>query len=95
MHILYILSKEMNISYDDMNNMPFFEILKLLEVYEEHMKEQQKANEKENARIENQMSSMQKNYNVNNITKQFNNQNNLSGMQNFKVPNFNMNIPKI
>ena len=85
----------MNISYDDMNNMPFFEILKLLEVYEEHMKEQQKANEKENARIENQMSSMQKNYNVNNITKQFNNQNNLSGMQNFKVPNFNMNIPKI
>ncbi len=85
----------MNISYDDMNNMPFFEILKLLEVYEEHMKEQQKANEKENARIENQMSSMQKNYNVNNITKQFNNQNSLSGMQNFKVPNFNMNIPKI
>ena len=52
----------MNISYDDMNKMPFFEILKLLEVYEEHMKEQQKANEKENARIENQMSSMQKNY---------------------------------
>lgn len=95
MHILYILSKEMNISYDDMNNMPFFEILKLLEVYEEHMKEQQKANEKENARIENQMSSMQKNYNVNNITKQINNQNSLSGMQNFKVPNFNMNIPKI
>ena len=85
----------MNISYDDMNNMPFFEILKLLEVYEEHMKEQQKANEKENARIENQMSSMQKNYNVNNITKQINNQNSLSGMQNFKVPNFNMNIPKI
>lgn len=95
MHILYILSKEMNISYDDMNNMPFFEILKLLEVYEEHMKEQQKANEKENARIENQMNSMQKNYNVNNITKQINNQNSLSGMQNFKVPNFNMNIPKI
>lgn len=95
MHILYILSKEMNISYDDMNKMPFFEILKLLEVYEEHMKEQQKANEKENARIENQMSSMQKNYNVNNISKQINNQNNLSGMQNFKVPNFNMNIPKI
>ena len=92
---MYILSKEMNISYDDMNNMPFFEILKLLEVYEEHMKEQQKANEKENARIENQMSSMQKNYNVNNITKQINNQNSLSGMQNFKVPNFNMNIPKI
>ena len=85
----------MNISYDDMNKMPFFEILKLLEVYEEHMKEQQKANEKENARIENQMSSMQKNYNVNNISKQINNQNNLSGMQNFKVPNFNMNIPKI
>jgi hypothetical protein len=73
MHILYILSKEMNISYDDMNKMPFFEILKLLEVYEEHMKEQQKANEKENARIENQMSSMQKNYNVNNISKQINN----------------------
>ncbi len=95
MHILYILSKEMNISYDDMNKMPFFEILKLLEVYEEHMKEQQKANEKENARIENQMSSMQKNYNVNNISKQINNQNSLSGMQNFKVPNFNMNIPKI
>ena len=85
----------MNISYDDMNKMPFFEILKLLEVYEEHMKEQQKANEKENARIENQMSSMQKNYNVNNISKQINNQNSLSGMQNFKVPNFNMNIPKI
>ncbi len=63
----------MNISYDDMNKMPFFEILKLLEVYEEHMKEQQKANEKENARIENQMSSMQKNYNVNNISKQINN----------------------
>ena len=59
------------------------------------MKEQQKANEKENARIENQMSSMQKNYNVNNISKQINNQNSLSGMQNFKVPNFNMNIPKI
>ena len=95
MHILYILSKEMNISYDDMNKMPFFEILKLLEVYEEHMKEQQKANEKENARIENQMSSMQKNYNDNNISKQINNQNSLSGMQNFKVPNFNMNIPKI
>lgn len=95
MHILYILSKEMNISYDDMNNMPFFEILMLLEVYEEHMKEQQKANEKENTRIENQMSSMQKNYNVNNITKQINNQNSLSGIQNFKAPNFNMNIPKI
>lgn len=70
----------MNISYDDMNNMPFFEILMLLEVYEEHMKEQQKANEKENTRIENQMSSMQKNYNVNNITKQINNQNSLSGI---------------
>ena len=70
----------MNISYGDMNNMPFFEILMLLEVYEEHMKEQQKANEKENTRIENQMSSMQKNYNVNNITKQINNQNSLSGI---------------
>jgi len=80
MHILYILSKEMNISYEDMNNMPFFEILKLLEVYEENMKEQQKANEKENAKIENQMSSMQKNYNINNITNQFNNSNNISGM---------------
>lgn len=85
----------MNISYEDMNNMPFFEILKLLEVYEENMKEQQKANEKENAKIENQMSSMQKNYNINNITNQFNNSNNISGMQNFKVPNFNMNMPKI
>ena len=85
----------MNISYEDMNNMAFFEILKLLEVYEENMKEQQKANEKENAKIENQMSSMQKNYNMNNITNQFNKQNSMSGMPNFKTPNFNMNIPKI
>ena len=42
MHILYVLSKEMNLSYSDMNQMSFFEILTILEVYKENMDEQKK-----------------------------------------------------
>ena len=52
MHILYVLSKEMNLSYSDMNQMSFFEILTILEVYKENMEEQKKQNDKENKKME-------------------------------------------
>lgn len=88
MNILYVLSKELNISYENMNNMPFFEILTVLDVYQENVKEENKRNEQENARMNKQMSSMQQQYNYNNIAKQQQQQYN-----NITMPNFNM--PKI
>ena len=93
-NILYILSKELNISYADMNEMPFFEILKLLEVYQENMKEQEKRNKKENAKIDQQMGQMQRNFNFDNINKQFNQSSNFSN-GNFNIPDFSKNMPKI
>lgn len=91
---MYVLSKELNVSYEDMNNMPFFEILRLLEVYQENMKAQEKQNKKENEKMERQMGQMQKNYDFNNISRQINQNNSLS-TPNYKMPNFNMNMPKI
>lgn len=77
-----------------MNNMSFFEILNILDLYTENMKEQQKQQEKENKRMEKQMSSMQNKYNYNDIQKQMNSNNNFK-QPSYNVPNFNMNIPKI
>ena len=85
MQILYLLTKEINLTYADFNNMNFFEILTILQTYDEHMKEQRKNEEQENKRIEKQMGSMQNKYNYNDMQKQMNNSNN-----NFKMPNFNM-----
>ena len=90
MQILYVLTKEINLSYNDFNNMNFFEILTILQTYEEHMKEQQKHDKKENERMERQMSDMQNKYNFNDIKQQMNNHSDFSKMS---MPNFNM--PKL
>ena len=42
MHIVYVLSKEMNLSFQDIKEMSFFEILDILDVYKENMEEQEK-----------------------------------------------------
>lgn len=95
MHILYILSKEMNFSYNDMNQMQFFEILNILDVYKENMEEQKKQNDKENKKMEKQMSSMQNKYNYNDIQKQMNQNMSNYKTPSFTTPNINMNMPKI
>lgn len=59
---MYVLSKELNMSYQDMNEMPFFEILKILELYKEQVEEQNKQNKEDNKRLDRQMNSMQRNY---------------------------------
>ena len=93
MHILYVLSKEMNLSYSDMNQMSFFEILTILEVYKENMDEQKKQQDKENKKMEKQMSSMQNKYNYNDMQKQMNSNN--YKPPTYTPPNINMNMPKI
>ena len=50
-----------------MNQMSFFEILTILEVYKENMEEQQKQQDKENKKMEKQMSSIQNKYNYNDM----------------------------
>lgn len=82
MHILYVLSKEMNLSFADMKDMSFFEILMILDVYKENMEEQKKQNDKENARIERQMSDMQSQYKSQ--------QNMQQQMPKYNPPNFTM-----
>ena len=77
----------MNFSYNDINNMPFFEILNIIDVFKEEMKEQQEQNELQNKQMNRQMADMKRQYNYNDMMKQHNNMTN-----NFK-PNFNM--PKI
>lgn len=84
MHIVYVMSKEMNLSFADIKDMAFFEILRILEVYQENMEEQRKQNEKENGKYESQMSNMQSKFNMNNIQQQ---------IPKYSAPTFNM--PKI
>ena len=84
MQIIYILTKEMNLSYSDFNNMNFFEILNIIQIYDEHMKEERKQQEKENKKIEKQMSSMQNQYKYNDMQRQMQN-NNFNN--NFNMPN--------
>lgn len=67
--------------------MNFFEILNIIQIYDEHMKEERKQQDKENKRIEKQMSSMQNQYKYNDMQRQMSNNNN------FSMPNFNM--PKL
>lgn len=86
MHIIYVLAKEINLSYADMNNMPFYEIIKIIEVYKENMEEQKKQHDRENGKMERQMSSLQSQYKPENMTR------NMSS--NFKPPTFNMPTPK-
>lgn len=83
----------MNITYNDMNSMSFFEILTILDVYKENMEQQQKANEKENKRMEKQMQSMQKQYNYNDMQKQMQSTQNQFKAPSFNPPNFS--VPKI
>jgi hypothetical protein len=91
MNITYVLTKEMNISYTDMNNMNFFEILMILDIYTKNMKEQQKQNEVENKRMEKQMSSMQSKYDYSKLQKQMSGNNNMGSMPNFNnMPKFDM-----
>lgn len=88
MHIIYVLAKEINLSYADMNNMPFYEIIKILEVYKENMEEQKKQHDRENGKMERQMSQMQSQYRPENMSK------NMPNAGNFKMPSFNMPTPK-
>ena len=67
MHIVYVLSKEMNLSFQDIKEMSFFEILDILDVYKENMEEQEKQNKEENQRMEKQMNNMQSRYNMNDL----------------------------
>lgn len=91
MNIIYVFSKEMNISYKDLNDMPFFEILNIIEVYQENVKEQNKQHEMENKRMESQMSDIKNQYNYNDMMRQQQQMsNNLGQMPNFNMPNFNM-----
>ena len=93
MHLYYSLSKEMNFSYNDINNMPFFEILDIIDVFKEEMKEQQEQNELQNKQMNSQMADMKRQYNYNDMMKQHNNSmQNYNNMTNNFKPNFN--IPK-
>ena len=78
-----------------MNQMSFFEILTILEVYKENMEEQKKQNDKENKKMERQMSSIQNKYNYNDMQRQMNSNNNSYKPPSFTPPNINMNMPKI
>lgn len=96
MHIVYVLSKEMNLSYHDIKEMSFFEILDILDVYKENMEEQEKQNKEENQRMEKQMTNMQSRYNMNDFKNQMNNPSSITNSYqppNIQTPNFN--IPKI
>ena len=89
MQIIYLLTKELNLAYSDFNNMNFFEILTILQVYEEHMKEQRKHDEKEQKKMEKHMSDMQSKYNYNDLKKQTS--------SNYNPPTYNpptFNMPK-
>ena len=78
-----------------MNQMQFFEILNILDVYKENMEEQKKQNDKENKKMEKQMSSMQNKYNYNDIQKQMHQNMSNYKAPSFTTPNINMNMPKI
>lgn len=96
MHIVYVLSKEMNLSFQDIKEMSFFEILDILDVYKENMEEQEKQNKEENQRMEKQMTNMQSRYNMNDFKNQMSNP--LGITNNYQPPNIptpNFNIPKI
>lgn len=91
MHLYYSLSKEMNFSYADINSMPFFEILNMIDVFKEEMKEQQEQNELQNKQMNSQMADMKRQYNYNDMMKQHNNSmQNYNNMSNNFKPNFNM-----
>lgn len=72
-----------------MNDMAFFEILTILDVYKENMEEQQKQSKQENDIMTRQMNNMQSNYNMNNVQNQMNN----IQMPSFTPPSISM--PKI
>lgn len=78
---MYVMSKELNMSYNDFNSMPFFEILMILEVYKENMEEQKKQQDEETDLMESRMSNMQSQFNMNNIQQQ---------MPKFEQPTFNL-----
>lgn len=72
-----------------MNDMAFFEILTILDVYKENMEEQQKQSKQENDMMSRQMNNMQSNYNMNNVQNQ---------MNNIQIPSFtppSISMPKI
>lgn len=96
MHIVYVLSKEMNLSFQDIKEMSFFEILDILDVYKENMEEQEKQNKEENQRMEKQMTNMQSRYNMNDFKNQMSNPSGLTNSyQPSNIPTPNFNIPKI
>lgn len=99
MHIVYVLSKEMNLSFSDVKDMSFFEILDILDVYKENMEQQEKQNNEESQRMEKQMTNMQSRYNMNDFKNQMSNPSSITNsytppsIPNIPTPNFNM--PKI
>lgn len=94
MHIIYVLSKEMNLSFQDVKDMAFFEILTILDVYKENMEQQEKQNNEESQRMEKQMTNMQSRYNMNDFKNQMNNPSSITN--NFTPPSMpNFNMPKI
>lgn len=80
-NIMYVMSKELNMSYADFNSMPFFEILLILETYKNNMEEQKKQQDEENDIMEQRMNNMQSQFNMNNMQNQ---------MPKFEQPSFNL-----
>lgn len=78
---MYVMSKELNMSYADFNSMPFFEILLILETYKNNMEEQKKQQDEENDIMEQRMNNMQSQFNMNNMQNQ---------MPKFEQPSFNL-----
>lgn len=83
MMYVYHMVVEMHFTNEDFNNMPFFDISKLLKIHKERIEEENKRQEQDNKQMNKQYSQMQNNFKMNN--------------NNFKAPKFEtpkFNIPK-
>lgn len=90
MKILYIFGKELHQPYSETLQMPFFEILMLLDIFKDDIEKQNEQNKKQNDDMEAKMAQARSQYSPQNM------QNNMPKMPSYsapKMPDFKM--PKI
>ena len=79
---MYNLSKDVHISYTDFNEMPFFEILMIIDAHNEFIEKQDQSNGNQNDMIAQQQAQMENTFK--------NQQQSMSKFQQPQIPSFNL-----
>lgn len=86
MNMVYTLSKDVHLSYSDFNEMPFFEILMIVEAHSEFIEKQEKSGSDQNDMIAQQHAQMESTF-----RQQQNSMPKITPPQMPQMPSFNFN----